>query len=173
MSRKNIILIAVFSCIFLILGIIGIISTFINKDSTSDTSLQDQGVVIDPISGESIDTESNLHQDNYSSDTADRPIILGISKLTDYGLTFDQETKVYDILYAFSTAQTPKIKNISFYKDSYTQKLSDEQGIAHMYFKIHANETKSDYYIDIEYKGISDAKVYVYQSDNKTLLFSQ
>lgn len=171
MSRKQLIIVITFVTIFIILGIIGIISAFTNNSSQSSSS-GGQEVTVDPVSGESITPDTNLHQDNYLPETEDRPVIFGISKLTDYGLTFEQENKVYDALYSFSAKQSPKIKRISFYKDSYSWKSSDDQGISHMYFKMQASET-TDYFLDVAYSGIADVTVTIYASDNKTVLFTQ
>lgn len=171
MTRKQVIILSVLAVAVVIAGVVGIIMSFTKKSTT--TSSTPQGTTTtDPVSGETVTKDSSLYQKTDDADTSDRPIILGINKLNDYGLSAEQVDKVYNALYTFSINQTPKIKNISFYKDSYQPTLQDDTGVAHMKVKMQASG-KDDYYLDIAYSGASNATTKVYASDQKTLLFTQ
>lgn len=170
MSRKQIILLSILTILVIGAAIVGFMHT--PKKSTQPTATPQGTVTIDPVSGETVTRNSSLYQDTNSSDTPDRPIVLGINKLADYGLSSDQQDKVYNALYSFSINQNPKIKHISFYKDSYKMQLQDDTGMSHITFRMQA-EQKTDYYVSVAYGNVSDAVTSIYKADQTTLLFTQ
>lgn len=170
MSRKQLIILVTLIILLIAAAVIGF--AIGGKKNNQAVKTPEGKVTIDPVSGESVTKNTSLFQQTNSSDTPDRPIILGINKLADYGLSVDQQNKVYNALYSFSINQSPKIKAISFYKDSYKFEPQDDQGMTHITFKMQANE-KDDYYVSVAYGNVDDAVTSIYKPDQTTLLFTQ
>jgi hypothetical protein len=168
MTRKKTIIIIVGIFIIIILGIIGLFKT----TSPAKKAVSQGTATIDPVSGEKVIQDSNLVQSNQLSSLPDQPTILGLNKLIDYGMGTDQQASVGNALNIFSTTRDPKIKQISLYQNSYTQKIDDTTGQTTFTFKMQADK-KNDYYVVVTYTGSLTAVTNIYKADMTTLLFTQ
>lgn len=166
MTRKQTIIIVGIVIIVIVLGVIGLLKSVHPNTTTQGTT------TTDPVSGEKVIQDSDLSQSGKISTLPDQPTILGINKLIDYGLGADQQASIGNALNIFSVTRDPKIKQISIYQNSYTQKIDDTTGQTMFTFKMQANK-KTDYYVAVTYTGSSTPVTKIYKADTTTLLFTQ
>jgi len=127
----------------------------------------------DKNSGETVSNPANRTPEKYGV-IDEKPLYLGISKLLDKGVTFDQVEATKEALNRFSKSDNKNIKEFSLDIQSIDQiipKATDPPDTkATMYFNLTTDRTQT-YKAKLEYFELTAIHLYVYDSRSNKLIY--
>lgn len=169
--KKIIIITSVFLGLLVVLIIIALIFRQNQSQNTPNTNV-DQNSYTDPYSGETVlNPDGKVPESSLKSGDV---VILGISKLLDYGVSSNQIDQVRQFLVLYSTEKTvdkQKITEISFISESFKQTINQKSGQKDLRASLKINRSSTQTIL-LSYVSTRDMLVKIYSSNNKLVYTS-
>jgi hypothetical protein len=128
---------------------------------------------VDPLSHETISNPPGKGPDTFGS-TPNTPIYLGIDKLIDHGLSYDQTTALRSAFNKYASSQNPPVKEVSIDVDHITtQHDSTKHNSPFIILFKTRFDRKTDYQAKVQYHGLNDVQLILTDpADNKSVFDS-
>lgn len=173
-KTKLIIVGAIFCLIFLALTVVALIFQTSSRNENGSGSDVDQNTYVDPVSGETVlDPEGKVVEGEIVQEGA--PLILGIPKLLDYGVSSQQASLINYYLeeYGFSHKDSPiNITEISLDTKSIKQTTDKSSGQKNITANIVVNRETTQRLL-LSYVSVNDMLVRIYDTDNNQVFISE
>jgi hypothetical protein len=153
----------------IILLVLFVLTVVVPKKTSRTTA----GEYNDPYSHETVSSPPGKSPDTYGT-APDQPVYLGLDKLMDHGLSFDQLNNLKLAFKKFSDSRSERIKELSIDVDSITphHDPKDPNSPFEVFFNVRVNRS-DDYKARVEYFDISDIRLFLMDSSQKAVYDSQ
>jgi hypothetical protein len=129
------------------------------------------GEYLDPYSHQTVSNPPGKGPDTYGTQS-DTPVYLGIEKLLDHGLSFDQLDNLKYAFYRYSLSRPNHIHEVSLDVDHITTKYNSSDPNAHYFIFFNVRfDRKNTYKAQVEYTGLNDVRLYLIDVRTNKVLY--
>ncbi len=169
-NRRNLIIGGIVVIVLIVTGLL-IVAAQNKKNATSEPSnfFTDTGKY-DANSGDTTSDIVGKTPDNFGV-LPNAPDYLGLTGFLNAGLSMTQLNDVKYAFYQYTTSQNPKIKQVSFSKDSFITTTPDANGMAIMTFDV-VLDNKPKMHGSLSYQDIDSIALTLFDSNNAKIFES-